>query len=164
MGIFTIFYFNKYVIRFQGMPIDLSSLTLNMSVFQFWLGDQWGHSHSPALWARSIHHPGAHSLVAMGTFLCHGYHRHAAWGEWHPKLWPQQLQQARPRGVPSSAHCICRLLRWKGHRRARNPGNTPKCPSPLHCPAGFLICVGLSRKWFMPNSWETLWNHFIKCW
>lgn len=122
-------------------------------LFQFWLGDQRGHSCRPALWARAIHHSGAHSLVAMGTLLCHGHHHHAPWGERHPELWPQQLHQAEPCGVPRTADRICRLLLRTRDHRTRNPGDCLHlCPLHLQVEISML----LASKRFIPHNRVTL--------
>lgn len=113
-----------------------SFLKLFTALFQFWLTDQRGHRHLPACGACTVHHPGTYSVVAMGTLLCHGYHRDATRGKWDPELWPQQLHPTQPRGVPGPAHSLRWILLREGDSRTRNPGRSPTHVLPLYVHAG----------------------------
>lgn len=93
-----------------------------LALFQFWLALQRRRGRSTALRARSVHHAGAHPVVAVVTFLCHGHCGHAAWSERHPQLWPQQFHAPESRSTARPPHCLRLGLSGQRHRGAWDPG------------------------------------------
>lgn len=146
--------FTPFMWNFSSLVVSGSFIAFCMSLFQLWLGDQRGHCSGPALWACTVYHPRAYSLVAVGTIFCHGYHRHAAWGKWHSQLWSQQLQQAQSSGVLRFPHCIRWLLLREALRCSRDPGDYH---SFCHCTAG-CWCTWLSPEWFIKYIKEIVWQ------
>lgn len=103
------------------VTVSLKHLNL-LALFQFWPALQRGRGRRAALRARSVHHAGAHAVVAVVTFLRNGHRGHAARSERHPKLWPQQFHAPESHSPTRSSHCL-RLGLWgQGHRSAGDPG------------------------------------------
>lgn len=103
-------------------PVGHTVIAWPLSSFQLWFSHQWWDCHHPTLRTRSLHHPGAHAVVAMGTLLRHRYNHHEARGEWYPQLWPQQLCTAQPYCLSSTPDSLRGFLLWKGCHCPRNSG------------------------------------------
>lgn len=107
------------------------------ALFQFWPALQRGRGCSTTLRARSVHHAGAHAVVAVVTLLCHGHRGHAAWSERHPQLWSQQFRTPESHSTARSSHCLRLGLSGQRHRSARDPGE----------------CSRRTRKTVMSQDW-----------
>lgn len=93
-----------------------------LALFQFWPALQRGRGRSTALRACTIHHAGAHAVVAVVTLLRHGHRGHAAWSERHPQLWPKQFHTPESHSTACSSHCLRLGLSGQRHCSAWDPG------------------------------------------